>query len=113
MTRHEQLRRAAQTFHGEHPEVWNLFCRFTFNRIERGFSHYGAPAIFERIRWDMARPEYVKGSEFKLNNNHIPFYARRFMRCYPEHDGFFRIRHQISREVSASKYPELTPRDYV
>ena len=113
MTRREQLRRAAATFHGEHPEVWTLFCIYTRDRIARGFEHYGAPAIFERIRWESAKPTYAKGEAFKLNNNHIPFYARRFMRVYPEHEGFFRTRHQISRDVPASTLPELGPRDYL
>jgi hypothetical protein len=111
MTRHEQMKKAAQTFHGEHPEVLKLFIKFTFEKIRQGFKHYSASAVFQRIRWETARPEY-EPIEFKLNNNHIPFYARSFMGHYPDHKGFFRTRHQISREHSASKYPELTPKDY-
>jgi hypothetical protein len=51
---------------------------------------------------------YDDGS-FKLNNNYHAFYARSFMEIYPEHDGFFRTRRQISEEQPPVGMPELTP----
>ena len=38
--------------------------------------------------------------------------ARKFMERYPEHDGFFRTRKQISDEHDATNLPELTPEYY-
>ena len=28
-------------------------------------------------------------TQFKINNNYAPYYSRRFMKMYPQHDGFF------------------------
>ena len=39
-------------FHENHPEVWDLFVQFSFQMINRGYKHYSANAIFERIRWE-------------------------------------------------------------
>lgn len=109
--RHEEMRQQVIDFSRDNPDVWRLFCGFTFDRINRGFKNYSANAIFERIRWE----KDVGGDGvaiFKLNNNYRAFYARAFMRKYPEHNGFFRTREQISKETPASYLPELTPADY-
>lgn len=111
-TRHEQLRQEATAFHRKHPEVWEMFVRLTTSRIARGFEHYSARAIFHQIRWEKEQPTYEAGEEFKLNDHHTPFYARRFMRLYPHHEGFFRTRIQKSHDVEASNRPPLGPGDF-
>jgi len=73
------------------PQIWELFQRFTFHMIRRGFSHYSARAVIHRVRWETATP-LEDGTQFKINNNWSPFYARKFHKTYPEHDGFFRNR---------------------
>lgn len=99
VARIDQLEAEAMRFHLEHPEVWSLFIQFTKDRISRGFSHYSARAIFHRIRWETAVPEYELGKGFKMNDHHSPFYSRWFMEAYPRHDGFFRIRYQTSADA--------------
>ena len=96
-TRHDQIKYQVEAFHKKHPEVWDLFVKFTFDRINRGFKNYSVNGIFERIRWDVGNVGGDGVTEFKIGNNHRPFYARRFMRMYPEHDGFFRTRIQKSQ----------------
>ncbi len=110
-TRYEELRDAAAAFHKAHPKVYELFDRFTRDRINRGFEYYSAKAIFERIRWETDQAK-TEGNEFKLNNNFPPFYARAWMATNPEYQGFFRIRIQISKEVDAVNRPELGPSDF-
>jgi hypothetical protein len=88
-------------FNREHPEVWRMFVEFTRDRIERGFDHYSARAIFHRIRWETEYPGSTEGEEYQLNDHHSPFYARAFMNTFPEHRGFFRVRVQTSRAVAA------------
>jgi hypothetical protein len=110
-TRHDELKLQVTTFHKEHPKVWELFCRFTHELIGRGFQHYSAKGVFERIRWETAEAKTGETS-FKLNNNYSAFYARRFMATYPDRDGFFRTREQISKGSSATHLPPLTPQDY-
>ena len=108
-TRQDEMREQVKEFHKAHPEVWELFKKFTFEMIGKGFKHYGAQhGIFSRIRWEIDAGGDGSG-EFKINNNYSAFYARRFMKTYPEHDGFFRTREQTSGEVAATHLPELTP----
>ena len=73
------------------PKMWALFERFTFSMIRRGFDHYSARAVLHRVRWETATP-LDDGSQFKVNNNWSPFYARKFHRVHPKYDGFFHMR---------------------
>lgn len=108
-TRHEELRAQVKAFHKENPKVWVLFKRFTLELINRGFEHYSAKGVFERIRWESSQAENRGKNDWKLNNNHSAFYARAFMKKFPEHDGFFRTREQISKSGQATKLPPLGP----
>ncbi len=106
--RFEEMRQEVISFNKKHPDVWRLFCKFTFDLTHRGYKNYSVNAIFERIRWEKdAGGDGV--TSFKLNNNYRAFYARAFMRKYPEHDGFFRTREQISKELPPVNLPELMP----
>ena len=111
-SRHEEVREQCAKFHNEHPRVWVLFVKFTRNRIRRGFKNYSVSAIFERVRWETDQADTKGGVIFKINNNYKPFYARRFMKVYPEHDGFFRTRAQITKRRPATGRRELSPRDF-
>lgn len=87
----DKLKREWWHFHKENPDVYELVERFTMDVIRRGFANYSINSIFERIRW---HTDIETGGDFKLNNNHRPYYARYFMHLHPEHSGFFRIREQ-------------------
>tara|TARA_R110000823_G_scaffold73246_2_gene168824 strand:- start:505 stop:849 length:345 start_codon:yes stop_codon:yes gene_type:complete len=104
LTRLDELRHQAEKFHMEHPEVWDMFEEFTFDRIHNGYRNYSVYTVMERIRWDLGNIGGDGTSEFKINNNIHPFYARRFMKMYPEHDGFFRIRLQKSANRPANGF---------
>lgn len=106
--RHAEMRKQCNEFHSKHPEVWDLFVKFSFKMIERGFTHYSVAAVWERIRWEKDAGGDGQ-SEFKLNNNHKAFYVRRFHRQYPQHDGFFRTREQTTKGKQPTGLPELTP----
>lgn len=115
-TREQEMREQCEAFHNKHPEVWRLFVRFTKELIAAGHRHYSAKGIFERIRWeqDVVRQKgciVFQKQQFKLNNNYSSFYARRFMRMFPDHDGFFRTRKRKSANQAATHLPELT-REY-
>lgn len=111
-TRHEEIRDSFIAYHAAHPEVWDLFARLTRDRIGRGYKHYSADAILHRIRWELSQPTYEAGEEFKINNNFAAFYARWFMREFPQHDGFFRTRALTSIGRDATGLPELRPSDF-
>jgi hypothetical protein len=111
-TRQTQMRELCEKFHHDHPLVWTLFVRFTNEMISRGRKNYGVSAIFERIRWEIDSVGGNGATAFKLNNNFRAFYARRFHKAYPVHDGFFRTRKQTSEHRRACNLPELGPQDY-
>lgn len=111
-SRREEMEEQFERFLAEHPIVWELFVRFTMQRIYEGFEHYSVNGIFERIRWETDKAKVDQTKEFKLNNNLRPFFARRFMSIWPEHDGFFRTRKQISEAMPASNLPPLGPGDF-
>ena len=110
-SRFDEMRDQVNLFHHAHPEVFDLFVRFSIDRIHHGFKHYSVNAIFERIRWECDSGGNDQAT-FKLNNNYRAFYARRFMRMYPEYEGFFRTRKQTSVYGDATGMSELSPRDY-
>jgi hypothetical protein len=84
-------------FDAANPHVWELFERFAFEAIEAGHETLSASLICERIRWETT--VVTTDTEFKLNNNHRAYYARKFnsihqnipqkfvLRYVPELDG--------------------------
>ena len=94
-TRREELRSQVNDFHKDHPRVWDLFVFYTLELIERGFQHGSADAVMHRVRWET---EEGNDEGWKINNNFVAFYARRFGREYPEFSGFFRTRNQTSSQ---------------
>lgn len=76
-------------FHAANPHVYELFDQFTRQSIGAGRKHFSATIVFERIRW-ATMVETVGSPDFKMSNNHRPYYARLWMRNNPEHRGFFR-----------------------
>lgn len=77
-------------YHEANPEVYAWFKKFAFQKIRNGAKHVGAKAIFERIRFDS--PVMATGDPFKINNIFTPYYARLFMRDYPQYSGIFETR---------------------
>ena len=79
------------TFHADNPHVWVLFKRFAREAYNSGRDHYSARAIFHRIRWHISI-ETKSDDDFKINNNHSPFYARMLAAEECRFEFFFRNR---------------------
>ena len=77
-------------FHDKNPEVYELFVRFTFEAIKRGHKRLSAWMIANRIRWETAI--VTVNCEYKISNDYIALYSRKFMKDYPQYEGFFRIK---------------------
>jgi hypothetical protein len=77
-------------FNRDNPEVYELFKRFTFQAINKGHTRLSAWMIANRIRWE-TQIETVN-DDYKISNDYIALYSRKFMKDYPEHDGFFRTK---------------------
>ena len=109
--RYDQLLERFLRYHAKHPEVWELFQRYTLELIRRGFPHHAVATVIERIRWDS--PVGADGrSEFKISNDVKPFYARAFAWKYPQHADFFHFRPQTSKDKPATDLPESRPGDF-
>ena len=109
-SRYDEMREQCVAWHRQHPEVWDLFVQYAFQMIDAGRKHYGAKAIWERIRWEMDT-RYGEG-EFKMNNNYTSFYVRLFQNTWPVHADFFRTREQKSKARDATNLPPLGPEDF-
>ena len=99
MTRAEQIYNDYEQFHLQNYHVWQLFEKYVLMIIQKDFKHYGAAAVFERIRWHVQIE--TTGQEFKMNNNYCAHYARKFEDEYPDYAGFFRIRRLVSESGRA------------
>lgn len=77
-------------FNEKNPEVYALFKRFTFQAISNGHKRLSAWMIANRIRWE-TQIETVN-DDYKISNDYIALYSRKFMRDYPQYDGFFKIK---------------------
>ena len=77
-------------FDTKNPQVYELFVRFTFEAIKRGHKRLSAWMIANRIRWETTI--VTVNCEYKISNDYIALYSRKFMKDYPQYDGFFKIK---------------------
>jgi hypothetical protein len=112
-TRHDEMREQWERYHADNPHVWATFRTFTFQLINAGREHGAVMMIVQRMRWESAvRAGADEENHFKINNNHGPFYGRLFEDTFSEHEGFFRTRHQTSKDHGATNLAELRPGDF-
>jgi len=78
-------------YHRDNPHVYELFKKFTFMAIRRGHNRLSAWMIANRIRWETSI-ETFSVEEYKISNDYIALYARKFMNDHPEYNGFFKIK---------------------
>ncbi len=77
-------------FHNENPHVYKELVDLACQLKARGRERYSLYALFEVLRWHKALE--TTDDDFKLNNNHRPYYARMIMDTVPEMNGFFELR---------------------
>lgn len=82
----EDLKAKAEAFDTSNPHVWETFERHALAMFTRG-KKVGQRAVWERMRWDLNLR--TEGDEYKLNNNHTAYYARKFNL---RHGEYFRTR---------------------
>lgn len=94
ITRAEEIKRKFDDFHAGNPEIYDLFCAFTKELIDLGFASHSADSVIHRVRWESAIK--TKGKGFKINNNFVAHYARKWMDEHPKYPDFFSTRELIS-----------------
>lgn len=111
-TRHQEMLAQTRAHLTAHPDVWRWFCYFTLEEIATGAKHGSAKAMVEKVRWKTKEAKVDPSKKFKMDDSHTAFLARWFMQVYPQHEGFFRIRHQKSRDQPAIGLAPLGPPDF-
>ena len=84
--------RAFLEFHQANPEVYGEIVNAARRLKSTGRDVYGINSLIEVVRWH--RNLSTRGDEFKINNNHAPFYSRLIMKREPDLRGFFMTREQ-------------------
>lgn len=84
------LERRFHEFHEANPHVYRELVTLALQLRQKGHGAYGIKSLFEVIRWHRALE--TTDQDFKLNNNHAPYYARAIMAAEPELRGFFNVR---------------------
>lgn len=89
----DERKKEWEDYHRENPIVWQYFQKFAFEAIAKNKKKISHWLIINRIRWEY----YVvtTGKDFKINNNHIAFYARLWQQTYPAHNELFNIKKMI------------------
>ncbi len=82
-----ELLRKFIIYHAENPQIWKKFEEITLESVKRK-RRFSARAIFHIMRWET--PVGAKDDEYKISNNHSPYYARMFAKKYKLHKRFFR-----------------------
>ena len=84
---------AFQVFHRSYPEVYAKFKQFAHEALSQGRERFGGMMIYQRLRWywRFERRTYT-ADEYKLNNNHVPFYVRLLIADEPEFSELFQTR---------------------
>jgi hypothetical protein len=77
-------------FDKENPKVYEHYKSIALRLLKSGKKRIGSKAIVERLRWDV--DFQTKGEHFKICNDFTPYYARKFMKEFPEHKDKFSIR---------------------
>lgn len=77
-------------FDRDNPEVYQQLKMLAFSLIDKGINRYGIAALFEVLRYHSAIE--TNDPDFKLNNNHKAFYARKFIADFPCYKDFFELR---------------------
>lgn len=82
-------------FHRDNPHVYERFREHARQMRAAGWGRYSARTIFEVMRWN--ENLRTRGDAFKVNDDHIPIYARLLIYHHPEFADFFELRKVRSR----------------
>jgi len=97
------IQQAFEEFHTTHPKVYMHFCRLAFIAIRAGRKRISFRALLNVIRWEIfLQPESddktqltLEGDKirkFKINDAYSPYYARLFVKEFPEYENLVEFR---------------------
>ena len=91
----------------ENPDIWQQFRMLAVKLKAKGIDRYGAKAIWEVLRYELALKSVTSGEKYALNNNFTSRFARKLME---EEDfaGFFELRQLKGGEPQSSHLTNAT-----
>ena len=78
-------------YHAKNPDFYKLFVKYTLEAKEAGHSKLSPWLVANRIRWESLLT-ITKTSTYKVPNDFISIYSRKFLKDYPVHRDFFSVR---------------------
>jgi hypothetical protein len=87
-------------FDKANPCVYDRFLDLSFQVYKLGYRKYSAWTVLTAIRFQMDLT--TKGEEFKINNDYVALYARKFIQQYPFMVDFFVLRQMKKRRKKSS-----------
>ena len=89
------IRDAFNKFHAENPTIYMYFKQYASQMLSSGCKKISSKLIINRIRWEI----YIetKGEGYRINDAFTAWYAREFVKDYPEHRDKFEFRKIRSR----------------
>lgn len=81
-----------EEFNRLNPQVYIALESMTRELVNRGRGKIGIKMLFEVLRWNYYMNTDDPNSDFKINNNYAPYYARLILERHPEWDGIFELR---------------------
>lgn len=97
---------AWREFHATNPQVFRMFERFALEAVRASAARapgsairIGARMVWERMRWETTITPIENGVPWRLNDHHVPFFARLFLERHPELGPIFEIRERNLEHV--------------
>lgn len=97
MTLPDDLDGQFETYQQTHPTIYPAFRKYALTMLERGFTHYGAKALMEVVRYHANIERGNGGDPFVINNNFTSRFARKLAQEDPRFAHFFEFRVLKSR----------------
>lgn len=86
----KSISEAFAEFHKENPHVYGYFKSFFFYLHSKGWQKISAKLIVERCRGEIIT--ITSAPDYKINNSYTAYYARLFVKEYPQHKKCFEFR---------------------
>lgn len=86
------IEEAFDRFHQANAWVYPTLVALARDLVASGRKRIGIKMLFEVLRWHYYRSTTDEASDFKINNNYAPYYARLIMENEPDLAGVFSIR---------------------
>lgn len=78
-------------YHKKNPDFYRLFVQYSLEAIKAGHTRLSPWLIANRIRWE-SLITITKTDTYKVPNDFIAIYSRKFSKDYPDHSDFFATR---------------------